>query len=100
MQGPERLDPAGNRVATAVALGLLKGYKILLSPLFGGSCRYWPSCSEYASGAIHDHGVLRGIWLAARRLARCHPFGGSGIDPVPPRRRGDGVSSPPVSQVR
>jgi uncharacterized protein len=100
MLGHDRLDPAGNRVATAVALWLLKGYKILLSPLFAGSCRYWPSCSEYAAGAIHDHGVLRGTWLAACRLARCQPFGGSGLDPVPPRRPRGSATPPPVSQVR
>ena len=46
-------------------------------------CRYWPSCSTYAVEAIERHGALKGSWLAARRLSRCHPWGGSGVDPVP-----------------
>ena len=46
-------------------------------------CRFWPSCSSYAVEAVERHGALRGSWLAARRLARCHPWGGSGVDPVP-----------------
>jgi len=46
-------------------------------------CRYWPSCSNYAAQAVERHGALHGSWLAARRLGRCHPWGGSGVDPVP-----------------
>ena len=46
-------------------------------------CRYWPSCSNYAAEAVERHGALHGSWLAARRLGRCHPWGGSGVDPVP-----------------
>ena len=68
------------------ALLLLRGYKVAVSPLFAGACRYLPSCSDYAADAIRTHGVLRGMFLAAGRLARCQPFGGSGYDPVPPRR--------------
>ncbi len=62
---------------------LLRGYQYLISPLLGPSCRYTPTCSEYAIQAIDRHGVLRGGWLAIRRLLRCHPWGGSGYDPVP-----------------
>jgi putative membrane protein insertion efficiency factor len=72
--------------AQHVALWCLKGYKLLLSPLFAGSCRFLPSCSEYAREAVVTHGVVKGSWLAVRRLARCHPFGGSGLDSVPPHR--------------
>jgi putative membrane protein insertion efficiency factor len=66
-------------------LAAITAYKGLLSPLFAGSCRYVPSCSEYARLAIIEHGAWRGTWLAARRLARCHPAGSHGFDPVPPR---------------
>jgi uncharacterized protein len=68
-----------------VLLALLTLYKGLLSPLFAGSCRFVPSCSEYARAAIIEHGAIKGSWLAARRLARCHPAGSCGFDPVPQR---------------
>jgi uncharacterized protein len=70
-------------VGVALVLALLKCYKILLSPLFSGSCRYYPSCSDYMAEAVRLHGPLRGVWLGCRRLARCHPLGGHGVDPVP-----------------
>ncbi len=65
---------------------LLKAYKISLSPVFaafGARCRHLPSCSEYAAGAVTQHGVWPGGWMALARLCRCHPFGSSGHDPVP-----------------
>jgi putative membrane protein insertion efficiency factor len=62
---------------------LLNLYKRLLSPLFGNSCRFSPSCSEYAAQAVIQHGWIRGSGLAAKRVFRCHPFGASGYDPVP-----------------
>ncbi len=72
-----------NAVLAAGLLALLKGYKLLLSPLFTGSCRYYPSCSDYMAEAVRMHGPWRGTWLGCRRLLRCHPFGGHGVDPVP-----------------
>ena len=71
-------------------LGLIWLYRVALSPLFAGVCRFQPSCSHYAEEAIRLHGPGRGIVLAARRLLRCHPFGGSGYDavPAPPGRTG------------
>jgi putative membrane protein insertion efficiency factor len=63
--------------------GLVRAYQLLVSPVLPPACRYLPSCSEYAAEALLEHGALRGSWLAARRLARCHPWGGSGYDPVP-----------------
>ena len=68
---------------TRSLLALLRVYKTAISPLLPPSCRYEPTCSEYARIAIERYGAGRGSWLALRRLARCHPFGGSGFDPVP-----------------
>ncbi|MDQ3616176.1 MAG: membrane protein insertion efficiency factor YidD [Actinomycetota bacterium] len=64
-------------------VGLLRGYRLLISPLYGQVCRYYPSCSGYALQAVTDHGSVRGSWLAACRLARCHPWSPGGYDPVP-----------------
>ncbi len=64
--------------------GLIRLYQLVLSPILPPSCRYLPSCSDYAIEALASHGVVAGLWLAARRIARCHPWGGSGYDPVPP----------------
>jgi putative membrane protein insertion efficiency factor len=65
---------------------LIRGYQILLSPLLGANCRYYPSCSQYTLEAVELHGVLRGLWLGVRRIVRCHPFHPGGYDPVPPPR--------------
>ena len=67
-------------------LGALRAYKLTLSPLIGRQCRFAPSCSEYAAEALIRHGPWRGGFLAARRVFRCNPFGGSGYDPVPPAK--------------
>ena len=61
----------------------IKLYQILLSPLLGQSCRYHPTCSQYAVEAIEKYGPIKGIWLGIKRIARCHPWGGAGHDPVP-----------------
>lgn len=66
--------------------GALGAYKLMLSPLIGRQCRYLPTCSDYAAAVLIDHGPWRGSWLAARRLCRCNPWGGSGYDPPPPPR--------------
>ena len=62
---------------------LIKLYRLAISPWFGAACRYEPSCSRYMQEAIVSHGLLRGVTLGVRRVARCHPWGGSGYDPVP-----------------
>jgi len=62
---------------------LIRAYQLAISPIFGPSCRYYPTCSRYAIEAIESHGALRGSWLAARRICRCHPFHEGGFDPVP-----------------
>lgn len=79
---PGRRGPAA-RHAETVALAALRGYKLLLSPMFAGSCRFEPSCSDYMAEAIRRFGVIRGGWLGAKRLSRCRPLGGHGFDPVP-----------------
>ena len=61
----------------------VRGYRLLISPLLGPSCRFFPSCSEYAEEALQRHGALHGSWLAARRLCRCGPWHPGGADPVP-----------------
>jgi putative membrane protein insertion efficiency factor len=65
----------------------IRVYQWCVSPFIPAACRYAPSCSAYAAEAIATHGPVRGLWLAARRLARCHPWGGSGYDPVPQPHR-------------
>lgn len=64
-------------------IGLLKAYRLVVSPLYGNVCRYYPSCSAYALRAVEVHGALKGTWLAGRRLLRCHPWAPGGYDPVP-----------------
>lgn len=63
----------------------IRFYQIAISPLLGPRCRYIPTCSQYAAEAVHMHGAVRGVWFAAGRVCRCHPWGGSGFDPVPSR---------------
>ena len=67
----------------ALLLGLIRLYQLTLSPWLGVRCRYEPTCSRYAAEALARHGVVRGVWLAAKRLGRCHPWGRAGYDPVP-----------------
>src|SRR5690554_6139291 len=72
---------------------ILRLYRLVISPLYGDVCRYYPSCSAYALGAIQQHGVIKGVWFGTRRIARCHPWAAGGIDDVPePSVRRYGVS--------
>ena len=65
---------------------LIRLYQRALSPLLGPRCRYYPSCSQYALEALEEHGLLRGLWLALKRIGRCHPLHPGGFDPVPQRK--------------
>ena len=78
--------PGRRSAGVWVLVVLLTGYRRLISPLLPPSCRFYPSCSTYALEAVQVHGALRGSWLTARRLSRCHPFHAGGLDPVPPAR--------------
>ena len=66
-------------------VGLVRAYQLLVSPLLGPTCRFYPSCSAYAVEALRTRGALVGTWLAVRRLLRCHPWNPGGVDPVPPK---------------
>ena len=68
----------------ALLILLVRAYQVVLSPLFAGCCRFEPSCSNYMIEALRIHGVVKGLYLGVMRLLRCHPFGKSGYDPVPP----------------
>jgi len=79
------------RIAIALLSAPIRAYRLLLSPLMPGNCRFTPSCSHYALDALDQHGPVKGLWLTVRRLARCHPIswlgGSSGFDPVPLSKR-------------
>jgi uncharacterized protein len=70
-------------VAASTLRGMIRFYQLCLSHFFAGSCRYLPTCSDYAMEAVAEHGALRGGWLGLRRILRCHPWGRDGYDPVP-----------------
>lgn len=67
-------------------VALIRGYQLIISPLLGPRCRFYPSCSHYAIEALRVHGAGRGSWLTLRRLLRCHPLHPGGVDPVPPEK--------------
>jgi putative membrane protein insertion efficiency factor len=92
MKSARTVLTAAGAVPALVARTAIRGYQIILSPvfvaMFGRACRFEPSCSAYALAAIEHHGLIRGGAMAARRLLRCHPLGGHGYDPVPARIAG------------
>lgn len=80
------MDPHRSFLGTclvACAVFPIRVYQVLISPLLGPRCRFYPSCSHYAVGALQTHGLLRGGWLAVKRIVRCHPLNPGGYDPVP-----------------
>jgi hypothetical protein len=72
-----------SRLLTTFLIKLIKLYQLLLSPMLGQNCRFYPSCSHYAHESLNKHGVIKGSYLAMRRLSRCHPWHDGGYDPVP-----------------
>jgi uncharacterized protein len=75
--------PPATGFAQKLLLGSIRAYQLSFSLLLGRSCRFLPTCSDYAREAVAKHGAGKGAWLAAKRIARCHPWGGEGYDPVP-----------------
>lgn len=71
------------RLLTVFVLLLIRAYQLIASPLLGNRCRFHPSCSDYATEALRRHGLLKGSWLAVRRIGSCHPWHAGGFDPVP-----------------
>ncbi len=82
--GARRVSSALNRLVSAGLIAAIYGYRVAIRPHLLGSCKFCPTCSEYAIEALHEFGVLRGGWLMLCRIARCHPFSAGGLDPVPP----------------
>ena len=78
-----RLGRACKRAAALPLIALVRFYQLCISPLTPSACRYTPTCSQYALEALRKYGPVKGLWLAVKRIARCHPWGGSGYDPVP-----------------
>lgn len=93
--------PRRPTVAASVLMAPVRAYRMVLSPLLRPRCRFVPSCSTYAVDALTEHGAVRGLWLAVRRITRCHPFNPGGYDPVPPRATARTTGTmPPVVVVR
>ena len=77
------LDGGASRALSLMISTVIRAYQLLVAPILPPSCRFYPSCSHYAAEAVQRHGAWRGLGFAVRRLLRCHPWGGSGYDPVP-----------------
>ncbi|MDY8134265.1 membrane protein insertion efficiency factor YidD [Aquimarina sp. 2201CG5-10] len=77
------------KIFIAPFIGLVRLYQNLISPLTPATCRYHPTCSQYTVEALQKHGLLKGGWMAIKRIFSCHPWGGSGYDPVPDKKMND-----------
>ncbi len=72
-----------------IAIGLIRFYQLVISPLIGPRCRFTPTCSQYAIEALMSHGLVKGGWLSGKRLLKCHPLNDGGYDPIPPKQYKD-----------
>lgn len=84
-------------LAARVLVAPIAVYRRFVSPLLGPRCRFYPTCSAYAVQALQQHGAVKGLWLAVRRLLRCHPWNPGGYDPVPPAGPGAGTQTTPAT---
>ena len=75
-----------NRIIIEIPVTLIRIYQFLVSPLIGQNCRFTPTCSQYMIDALNEHGLFKGLWLGSKRICKCHPYGGSGYDPVPKKQ--------------
>lgn len=81
------------KLITLPFIGIIRGYQLLISPLLPTTCRYNPTCSHYSIEALKIHGLLKGSFLAIKRISSCHPWGGKGYDPVPPLKNNKNFNS-------
>lgn len=81
------------RLFSKILIGLVRFYQLAISPYLGSNCRYTPTCSAYMIDAIREWGPLRGTWMGMRRIGSCHPWGGSGYDPVPKKQGKQGTNT-------
>ena len=72
-----------NKIVTFPLILLIRGYKLIISPMLGSNCRFMPTCSEYAIESFKSHGLLKGFFFSIKRIGKCHPWGGHGYDPIP-----------------
>ena len=72
-----------NKIITALLLFLIRAYQLIISPILGLNCRFAPTCSEYAMESLKSHGLIKALFLAIKRIVKCHPWGGHGYDPIP-----------------
>ncbi len=96
LRSARRLVRLAVRLPALAVIGLLRLWQLLVSPVYGQTCRFYPSCTAYALEAVDTHGLLRGGWLTLRRLGRCHPWNPGGVDLVPAKgaRRGVAEQAP------